>query len=91
MLKLKINDKDTEVQEGSTVLQASEQAGIEIPRFCYHEKLSIAGNCRMCLSTFYNYLLLIIFRDNKTLVFQFLLVRSLAKQLNLLVLLCLYR
>ena len=49
MLKLKINGKDIEVDEGLTVLQACEQAGIEIPRFCYHEKLSIAGNCRMCL------------------------------------------
>ena len=49
MLKLKINDKDIEVEEGLTVLQACEQAGVEIPRFCYHEKLSIAGNCRMCL------------------------------------------
>ncbi len=49
MLKLKINDKEVEVDEGLTVLQACEQAGYEIPRFCYHEKLSIAGNCRMCL------------------------------------------
>ena len=49
MLKLKINDKDIEVDEGLTVLQACEKAGVEIPRFCYHEKLSIAGNCRMCL------------------------------------------
>ncbi len=49
MLKVKINDKDIEVVEGLTVLQACEQAGVEIPRFCYHEKLSIAGNCRMCL------------------------------------------
>ena len=49
MLKLKVNDIDTEVEEGLTVLQACEQAGVEIPRFCYHEKLSIAGNCRMCL------------------------------------------
>ena len=49
MLKLKVNDIDIEVEEGLTVLQACEQAGIEIPRFCYHEKLSIAGNCRMCL------------------------------------------
>ena len=49
MLKLKVNDKDIEVEEGLTVLQACEQAGAEIPRFCYHEKLSIAGNCRMCL------------------------------------------
>ena len=49
MLKLKVNDIDVEVEEGLTVLQACEQAGAEIPRFCYHEKLSIAGNCRMCL------------------------------------------
>ena len=49
MLKLKINDIDIEVEDGLTVLQACEKAGFEIPRFCYHEKLSIAGNCRMCL------------------------------------------
>ena len=49
MIKLKVNDKDIEVEEGLTVLQACEKAGAEIPRFCYHEKLSIAGNCRMCL------------------------------------------
>ena len=49
MLKLKVNDIDIEVEEGLTVLQACEKAGAEIPRFCYHEKLSIAGNCRMCL------------------------------------------
>ena len=49
MLKLKINEIDLEVEEGLTVLQACEKAGIEIPKFCYHEKLSIAGNCRMCL------------------------------------------
>ena len=49
MLKLKINNIDTEVEEGLTVLQACEKAGVEIPKFCYHEKLSIAGNCRMCL------------------------------------------
>ena len=49
MLKLKVNDTEVEIEEGLTVLQACEQAGVEIPRFCYHEKLSIAGNCRMCL------------------------------------------
>ena len=49
MIKVKVNEKDIEVEEGLTVLQACEQAGVEIPRFCYHEKLSIAGNCRMCL------------------------------------------
>ena len=49
MFKIKVNDIDVEVEEGLTVLQACEKAGFEIPRFCYHEKLSIAGNCRMCL------------------------------------------
>ena len=49
MFKLKVNNIDVEVEEGLTVLQACEKAGVEIPRFCYHEKLSIAGNCRMCL------------------------------------------
>ena len=49
MLKIKVNEIDLEVEEGLTVLQACEKAGAEIPRFCYHEKLSIAGNCRMCL------------------------------------------
>ena len=49
MPKLKVNDIEVEVEEGLTVLQACEKAGAEIPRFCYHEKLSIAGNCRMCL------------------------------------------
>ena len=49
MLKLKVNNIEVEVEEGLTVLQVCEKAGFEIPRFCYHEKLSIAGNCRMCL------------------------------------------
>ena len=49
MPKLKINDQEIEVAAGMTVLQACEQAGVEIPRYCYHEKLSVAGNCRMCL------------------------------------------
>ncbi len=49
MLKIKVNNEDIEIEEGLTVLQACEKAGVEIPRFCYHEKLSIAGNCRMCL------------------------------------------
>ncbi len=49
MIKLKVNDINIEVEEGLTVLQACEKAGAEIPRFCYHERLSIAGNCRMCL------------------------------------------
>ncbi|MBO6520740.1 MAG: NADH-quinone oxidoreductase subunit G [Rhodospirillales bacterium] len=49
MPKLTIDGNEVEVDAGLTVLQACEQAGIEIPRFCYHERLSIAGNCRMCL------------------------------------------
>ena len=49
MPKLKVNNKEIDIEEGLTVLQACEAAGVEIPRFCYHEKLSIAGNCRMCL------------------------------------------
>jgi NADH-quinone oxidoreductase subunit G len=44
-----IDGKLIEVEAGTTLLQACEQAGAEIPRFCYHERLSIAGNCRMCL------------------------------------------
>ncbi|MCW2387593.1 NADH-quinone oxidoreductase subunit G [Sphingobium sp. B11D3B] len=49
MPKLKVDGIDIEVPAGATVLQACELAGKEIPRFCYHERLSIAGNCRMCL------------------------------------------
>ena len=49
MPKVKIDGVEIEVPAGITVLQACELAGIEIPRFCYHERLSIAGNCRMCL------------------------------------------
>ena len=47
--KLLIDDEEIEVEDGLTLLQACEQAGREVPRFCYHERLSIAGNCRMCL------------------------------------------
>ncbi len=49
MPKVIVNNKEIEFEEGMTVLQACELAGAEIPRFCYHERLSIAGNCRMCL------------------------------------------
>ena len=49
MPKIIVNNKEVEFEEGMTVLQACELAGAEIPRFCYHERLSIAGNCRMCL------------------------------------------
>ncbi|MEX2298795.1 MAG: 2Fe-2S iron-sulfur cluster-binding protein, partial [Dongiaceae bacterium] len=49
MPKLTIDGREIEVEPGLTVLQACELAGAEVPRFCYHERLSIAGNCRMCL------------------------------------------
>ncbi len=44
-----IDNQEIEFEDGMTVMQACELAGVEIPRFCYHDKLSIAGNCRMCL------------------------------------------
>jgi NADH-quinone oxidoreductase subunit G len=49
MPKVTVDGVEIEVPAGATVLQACELAGKEIPRFCYHERLSIAGNCRMCL------------------------------------------
>ncbi len=49
MPKLVVDGIEVEVENGATLLQACEEAGAEIPRFCYHERLSIAGNCRMCL------------------------------------------
>jgi NADH-quinone oxidoreductase subunit G len=49
MLKVTINEKTFEVEPGTTVLQAAHRVGIEIPHFCYHPRLSIAGNCRLCL------------------------------------------
>lgn len=49
MPKLTIDGIEIDVAPGTTILQAAEMLGIEIPRFCYHERLSIAGNCRMCL------------------------------------------
>jgi NADH-quinone oxidoreductase subunit G len=49
MPTLTVDGKSVEVPAGANVLQACEAAGVEIPRFCYHERLSIAGNCRMCL------------------------------------------
>jgi NADH-quinone oxidoreductase subunit G len=49
MPKLTINGTEIEVAAGTSVLQACEQLGIEVPRFCYHDKLSVPGNCRMCL------------------------------------------
>ena len=47
--KISIDGQEIEVDGAMTILQACEEAGVEIPRFCYHERLSIAGNCRMCL------------------------------------------
>ena len=47
--KVVIDDKEIEVDGAMTLIQACEEVSIEIPRFCYHERLSIAGNCRMCL------------------------------------------
>ena len=49
LIQLTINNKSIFVQPHSTVLQACEAANVDVPRFCYHEKLSVAGNCRMCL------------------------------------------
>ncbi|KIC42089.1 NADH dehydrogenase [Ruegeria sp. ANG-R] len=47
--KVNIDGQEIEVDGAMTLIQACEQAGVEVPRFCYHERLSIAGNCRMCL------------------------------------------
>ena len=49
MTKLIVDGKEIDVPPAYTLLQACEAAGAEIPRFCFHERLSIAGNCRMCL------------------------------------------
>jgi len=49
MPKVKIDGKEFDVADGTTIMHACEDAGAEIPRFCYHDRLSIAGNCRMCL------------------------------------------
>src|SRR5579863_7718075 len=49
MPKLSINGTEIEVAPGTSVLQACEQLGLEVPRFCYHDKLSVPANCRMCL------------------------------------------
>ena len=49
MAKVTVDGIEVEIPNGASVLQACEAAGKEIPRFCYHERLSVAGNCRMCL------------------------------------------
>ena len=49
MASIEIDGKKIEVSEGAMLIEAADEAGISIPRFCYHKKLSIAANCRMCL------------------------------------------
>lgn len=49
LVKVTVDGQAVEVAPGTTIMQACEEAGAEIPRFCYHERLSVAGNCRMCL------------------------------------------
>ena len=49
MLNVEINGQQFEAEPGSTIIEVADDAGIYIPRFCYHEKLSVAANCRMCL------------------------------------------
>ena len=49
MVNIEINGQQLQVLEGTMVIQAADEAGITIPRFCYHKKLSVAANCRMCL------------------------------------------
>src|SRR5574341_52161 len=49
MPKLKVDGKDVEVPQGTTIIEAAKKAGSFIPHYCYHPGLSIAGNCRMCL------------------------------------------
>ena len=49
MLKVIINNKEAYVSKNSSILEACASVGLEIPKFCYHPKLNIAGNCRMCL------------------------------------------
>ena len=49
MIKLEIDGKQVEVDNGATVMEAANKLGVFVPHFCYHKKLSIAANCRMCL------------------------------------------
>ncbi|RUM94065.1 MAG: NADH-quinone oxidoreductase subunit G [Thiothrix sp.] len=49
LIKMRINDVEVAVSPGSTIIEAADQVGIEIPRFCYHKKLSVSANCRMCM------------------------------------------
>ena len=49
MIELEINNQKASASEGSTIIEVADQVGIYIPRFCYHKKLSVVANCRMCL------------------------------------------
>ena len=49
LVELEVDGKKVAVEPGTALIRACEEAGVEIPRFCYHERLAIAGNCRMCL------------------------------------------
>ena len=49
MLEIEIDGRKLEVPEGSTIMDATNKAGVYVPHFCFHKKLSIAANCRMCL------------------------------------------
>jgi NADH-quinone oxidoreductase subunit G len=50
MVEIEIDGKKLEATQGSMIIEVADSAGIAIPRFCYHKKLSIAANCRMCLA-----------------------------------------
>lgn len=49
LVEVFVDDQSVKVEPGTTVLEACARVGVEVPRFCYHERLSVAGNCRMCL------------------------------------------
>ena len=49
MIEIELDGQKVEITEGSMIMHAAEKAGTYIPHFCYHKKLSIAANCRMCL------------------------------------------
>lgn len=49
LIEVFVDDQPVKVEPGTSVLEACARVGVEIPRFCYHERLSVAGNCRMCL------------------------------------------
>ena len=49
MIEVIVDGNPVQIESGSSILQAIESTGINVPRFCFHERLSVAGNCRMCL------------------------------------------